>query len=291
MSAAPRPVVILGATGFLGTALTWRFQRGPGYDVAALGSRDLDLNAPDAATQLARRLRPDCELIVAARARSVPDPLTQLRRDVDLILSVVRALEIQPVRRCVYLSSSAVYGDDQSNLGITEETPPAPTNLYGLAKLTSERLLAQVARQASIPLLSVRPCLIYGPGDTSRAYGPPRFLHALREGGRIELYGEGGDRRDYVHVDDFAEIIWRLNCGGCHGVYNVASGSSVSFCDVVALLQRLWQRPFEVVSVPQRRPCIEQGFDVSKLQAALGDFSCVPLETGLAKTVACLVNG
>jgi UDP-glucose 4-epimerase len=275
------PVVVLGGSGLIGAAVANRF-RAAGHVVQAPSARELDLVGADAPRRLAELLAAQTLLVVAVRARAVSDPLVLFPQEWVMMRNVVAALE-RVACRCLYLSSAAVYGEPSST-PVTEETPVAPASPYGLARVTAEGLLQHAVEAAH--LLILRPCMVYGPGDRSTAYGPARFARSLLEQGRIELYGDGADRRDYVYVDDVAEIAYRLARQQCSGVYNVASGRSCSFAELAETLRGLAGRPVEVISLPQRRPRSEQHFDLGKLTAALGPFPFVPLADGLRRVVA-----
>jgi UDP-glucose 4-epimerase len=287
MSLSRSSYLVLGATGFLGRALVDRLRLIPESVVCPLGSREIDLSTANADELLARHLSPETTLIVSTRVRPDPDPINAFQREIKLTLSIARALIIAPVRHCVYFSSSAIYGDRVTNSAITEATLAAPTNWYGIAKLTAENILAQVCDRSRLPLLLLRPCMVYGPGDRSLAYGPLRFLHSLLQEKRVGIYGDGSDRRDYLLVDDLAEIAGRLIARECTGIYNLASGLSPSITELVDLLRGIVAVPFEVVSLPRERASAEQRFDIQKLIAQIGPYEFVPLQTGLAKTWNC----
>ena len=89
------------------------------------------------------------------------------------------------VRKCVYVSSTFVYGDRTTNDAVTEQTVTDPSTPYAIAKLAGEFLMRQAAEGSGVPLVVLRVCGFYGPGDPHvESYGPARFIKsALNESG------------------------------------------------------------------------------------------------------------
>jgi UDP-glucose 4-epimerase len=278
-------IVLLGCRGFIGAALLERLRR-QGHPAEGISSATLDLAAPDAAGRLADSVDEATTLIVTSRAAPGPDPLRTFADDMAIAMNLARCLALRRVRRFVYFSSTSVYGDGVTNLAITEDSPQAPTTLYGVAKAAAEGVLRHAARKAGVPLLVLRPCMIYGPGDRSTAYGPPGFLQSILREGKVRLFGDGSELRDHVYIDDVVEITAALALGGYDGAYNLVSGRSHSFQEVIACLRRFAPRAFEVVSVARDRPKTDQQFDPARLRAAAPGFRFTPLEEGLRLTCA-----
>ena len=273
----PRRVVLLGGSGFIGSALCERLKQIEGCEVRAFSSTSLDLTAAGASARLASELDGDTVLVLTSRVPHAPAA--------DVVLAANVAACLSSVRRCVYFSSSAVYGE-RTNRAVTEQTPPRPTTPYGTAKLAAERLLREAAGRAGVPLVVLRPCMVYGPGDPSIAYGPGRFLQAILRGESVRLFGDGSELRDYLFITDLVEATLALTFGGPAGIYNLATGVSHSFQALLACLRSVSGRAFDVVSVPRDRPPTDQCFLPARLLSVLPGFRFTPLEAGLAWTWA-----
>jgi UDP-glucose 4-epimerase len=278
-------VVIVGSSGFIGAALMRRLQC-PGYPpVKGFRSTTLDLTSADGAGRLGQEVDEKTLLIVTARARSCPDPLESLGDDIALGCNLARCLGRQRVKQCVYFSSTAVYGDAVTNRAIVEETPLAPTSPYGLGKVACEWVIRQAGQTSEIPVTILRPCLVYGPGDTSPPYGPGRFIQAIRRGEPVRVFGDGSEVRDYLFIDDLVEITLRLAWGGRHGTWNLATGGGYSFRTILDCLRSISRQDFKIVSQPRDRPKTDQQVDPSKLVRALPGLRFTPLEQGLARAL------
>jgi UDP-glucose 4-epimerase len=278
-------VVIVGSGGFIGAALMAHLQW-CGWDaLEGFRSATLNLAAPDGADRLARAVDQDTVLIVTARARRGPDPLQLLADDIALASNLARCFARQKVKQCVYFSSTAVYGDAVTNLAITEDTPLSPTSHYGLAKVACEWVIREAAQTTGVPVAILRPCMVYGPGDTSLSYGPGRFIRAIQRGEPVQVFGDGSELRDYLFIGDLVEITLRLAFGGHHGTYNVATGRGYSFQGLLDCLRSISRQDFKVISRDRDRPKTDQRIDPLKLMRALPGLRFTPLEQGLARAL------
>ena len=102
----------------------------------------------------------------------------------------------------------------------------------------------------------------------------------------MRVFGDGSEVRDYLFVRDLVSIALGLSLGGAEGVFNVATGTSHSFADLLSHLRALMGIPLVVESVFRDRPRTDQTFDVSKLRATLPGVAFTTLRDGLAATVA-----
>lgn len=275
---------VLGATGFVGRGLVAAL-RECGLGVAGHSSATLDLQAPGAAPRLAAAFDERTVVYAPMRARGT-DALACCERDIAMAATMARAIALSPPAAVVVFSTLSVYDDSRTNLNITEETPVGPTSPYGVGKLAAELLVSQAAASAGVRCVALRPCKIYGPGDTAHTYGPVRFIEEILESGRVDVYGDGRERRDFVFVDDVVTVAIALSLGGHDGTFNVASGVSHSFLDILELLDTCGAGPFEVRHVPRRGEAIDQRVDPRRLRAALPGASFTTLADGLSATYA-----
>ncbi|MCG8591181.1 MAG: NAD(P)-dependent oxidoreductase [Proteobacteria bacterium] len=274
--------IVLGGTGFLGRTFASVAVR-RGWRVQTLGSRTLDLGRPESVRALAARFGPETWVFAcAARTLDGAADSTELF-DANTALDghLAEALTACPVAGCVYLSSASVYGDAASQLDIDEATPLRPTTHYGGAKVVAERRLREAAQAGGFPLIVLRPCRIYGPGQARAGYGPVRFLHALRAGGPIEIYGDGSELRDHVLAEDVAEAGVQLAERGEAGTFNLASGHSHSYAEILSHIAACVRSPFEVVHQPRSRTPIDQAFEIGALRRALPELTPTRVEAGI----------
>ncbi|MGH7353305.1 MAG: NAD-dependent epimerase/dehydratase family protein [Candidatus Rokuibacteriota bacterium] len=274
-------VVILGHTGFVGAALE-RYYRERGAEVIGHSTATLDLRSPDAARVLAPVVNAQTVVVLAsAITRDRGDTLTSLLDNIAIAASVARLLVSHPVGLCAYLSTDGIYSAAANP--VREDSPLDPVGFYPLAKFTGERLLERTAQVAGVPVLILRPTAIYGPGDTHVNYGPNQFVRSLVTERVVRLFGGGEERRDHLFIDDAVTLIARLIEAQATGIYNLASGHSCSFADVVEVLRRVVPHEFEVTSVPRKATVTHRHFDVTRLFLAAPDARFTPLEEGLRR--------
>lgn len=276
-----RKIVILGSTGFIGSALLKEFHKHEEIAVQGYNSTELDLISLDCVEKLLEVVDAQTILIVTSRSRRDNDPFTTFANDIAIATNIGRFLSQRQIEKCVYFSSNAVYGDATTDLSVTEQTAIAPTSFYGLAKYTGEGIIKQVAEKARIPLVVLRPCMIYGPGDTSTAYGPARFIKSILSEGKVYLFGDGTEVRDYLYIDDLVKITIELALGDRSGIYNMATGKSYSFQEIIKYLRRVVKEEFEVINADRDRPKVDIRLNNVKILKELPQISFTEIEQGL----------
>jgi len=186
---------------------------------------------------------------------SVPESVSHPTRcheiNVEGTRRVLAAAAQAGVHRVVLASSCAVYGDDPT-MPKTETSPVAPASPYADSKLAGERLCAE----AKIPAVALRFFNVYGPRQDPRgpyAAAVPKFLEAARAGSPLTIFGDGHQTRDFVYVDDVTAALEHAALSpSLSGVYNVASGHSVSVLRLAELILALTGLRSEIRHAPAR---------------------------------------
>ena len=286
---SPPRVVVLGASGFVAAATVRRLVS-RGVPVLALPRTTLDLTHSEGCKKLARILRPDdTMLFVAAKAPVKNEEM--LMENLRMGAAVSEAIRQTPVKHVVYVSSDAVYADNDKSL--TEHSCAQPTTLHGVMHLAREVMLANAF---SGPLCFLRPTLIYGADDPHNGYGPNRFMRLAAARLPIVLFGEGEERRDHIWIEDVAEIIVQILMHGSKGVLNIATGTVTSFADLAQIATTLFPGG-GVKSSPRSGVIPHNGFrsfDTAALRQSFPDFQCAPVQKCLedlrnAYAASCLV--
>jgi len=280
---APKRVVILGARGFIGAALSDRLGQ-MGAPVLPLGRPEVDLGSRNAEEVLSGLLEPgDSVVLVAARAPVKNHAM--LVENLEMLGPVIAAAHRVPPAHLVYVSSDAVYADSPGPLD--ESSPADPGSLHGVMHRARELVLeAEIATPLGIPLGILRPTLVYGAADPHDGYGPNRFRRLAEAGEEIVLFGEGEERRDHVDVADVAELAARLVMHKSAGVLNAATGTVTSFRDLAEHVVALSGRDVVVRGSPRVGEMPHNGyrpFDPAGTKAAFPDFAYTPLGEGLAR--------
>jgi UDP-glucose 4-epimerase len=279
----PQRVVILGAAGFVARDLARQLNL-EGIPNVAISSRDVDLCRPESVQQLEGLVRSEDSLVVtSALTPEKGKDVKTFMRNIAMVNHVCAFFETHSCRHLVYLSSDAVYSD-QSSL-VSEETPLCPKGLYALMHCAREQMLESAVAKPRIPLCLVRPCAIYGSGDTHNSYGPNRFIRTAVQDKKIVLFGNGEEERDHVYIQDVSRFLVLCLTHQMEGAMNIVSGKAVSFHDLAQSIVALMPHSSQVECLPRATPITHRHFDVSLRLKTFPGFHTTPLETGLAQTV------
>jgi UDP-glucose 4-epimerase len=273
---APVRVVVIGAGGFVGSAISGRLTS-EGVDTLPLTRRELDLLTSDAAGRLTSLLRPTDSVVMVsavAPARTIPT----IAPNIQMAEVVCQALIETPVTHVVYISSDAVYADDPSP--ITEQSCGQPASLHGAMHVLREAMLRA---SVSGPLAILRPTLLYGAGDPHDGYGPNRFRRQAAMGKPVPLFGDGEERRDHVYIEDVGRLTALVLHHRSQGVLNIATGESTSFRRVAEMVAALAPKPVDIVTSARRAPVTHRHFDVTARLKAFPSFRHTPLAEGLRR--------
>lgn len=273
----PARVVVIGASGVIGKGVVSLLE-GTGVPVLPLTSRDLDLVAPDAADKLAARWsNDDAVLMLSALTPDRGRDVATFMKNLRMAETVANAIGKSPVSHVVYLSSDAVYPFVP---GITtEDSPAAPSDLYGVMHRSRELIFVQAA--GATPLAVLRCTLVASAADSHNSYGPNRFRKEAKEKQTITLGGNGEETRDHILVDDVARLIWRVLQHRSRGILNVATGVSHSFHAVAEMVAADISPTPKIVTTPRTSPVTHRHFDITVTRRAFPDFRFTDLRAGL----------
>jgi len=223
--------------------------------------------------------------------RSVSDPITSNRSNIDATLNVLVAARDAGVRRVVYAGSSSAYGDTPT-LPKREDMPTAPLSPYALQKLVGEQYARLFTALYGLETVTVRYFNVFGPRqDPSSPYSGviSVFIRALVEGGQPTIHGNGEQTRDFTYVANVVDGVLRA----CHApqaagrVINVATGGRISLNTLFQTLKRLAGRDVAAHYGPPRAGDVRDSqADISLARSLLGYAPLVGFDEGLARTLA-----
>ncbi|MGI5503630.1 NAD-dependent epimerase/dehydratase family protein [Lentzea sp. CA-135723] len=230
-----------GATGYVGREVV-RELRVHGHEPVSWGRRlsePVEVEGVDAVIHLA----------AAARVReSFHDPISYYETNVVGTLDMLKALEGQ---RFLFASTGGVYRPSAAVL--TEDSPLEPSSPYAASKAAAEELVAWTARSGQIGATTLRLFNVAGGGDTDTTRVITRAVAcAAGTVPGMEVYGDGGAVREFVHVRDVASafVVALEACEvGTSSVYNV-SGTAASVRDVLDTVEAVTGRAVDVTWKP-----------------------------------------
>lgn len=221
---------------------------------------------------------------------SVPESVEQpgLSFDINVkgTFTVFEAARQAGVRRVVYASSAAVYGDNE-NLPLSEMAAPIPLSPYGLDKLYSEQLGALYQSLYGQQMVALRYFNVFGPRqDPVSPYSGviSIFVDRLKSGKATMIFGDGEQTRDFVYVADIVQANLKAMFAEYAGfrVFNVGCGRQTSLNQLLAHLKELTGSSVLPTYAEARAGDIRHSLsDISRIQTGLGYAPAFSLAAGL----------
>ena len=244
-------IFVAGHKGLVGSAIV-RSLREQGYrNLVLVASKDLDLRDETTTLNFFKETKPDYVFLAAAKCGGIKDnidhPVQFLEDNLKIQSSVISASYKTDVKKLMFLGSACIY-PRECEQPIKEEYLLSgylePTNeAYSLAKIAGIKLCQAYNKQYGTNFISVQPSNVYGPRDnfnpqTSHVIaGLIRRFHEAKVGEkeRIECWGSGSARREFIYVEDLADaLIFLMNNYDDSEIINVGVGRDVSIKELVA---------------------------------------------------------
>ncbi len=297
-------IFITGAAGFIGSALANKMVEEGHY---VRGLDDLSTGDPE-------RLLPDVEFIrgdindrpklwtllqdvdcvyhVAARV-VVPESVLYPREynlvNVGGTVTLMEAMRDVGVRRVVFTSSGAIYGN-QSSQPVKESAIPQPRSPYAVSKLSAEYYIHTIGGLWGIETVNLRIFNAYGPRQQMPPTHPPVIPYFLKQAhlnSTLVIHGDGSQTRDYIYIDDVVNGLMAASIanGINHETINLGSGRETSVRELTRLVAEITGKTPEVVYNTRNdggpsRMCA----DISLAREKLNFYPMIPLEIGLQNT-------
>lgn len=249
-------VLVTGGAGFIGSHTAEKLLD-KGWEVVVLdnlstGLRDhvdsrarfIELDVLDSKlSSLFMQERFDYVIHLAAQTAvpySIDHPDIDCRVNLLGLVNVLEACRHTSVKRVIFASSAAVYGEVDS-LPITEDCTLKPASFYGLTKLTSEKYLDLYSQIHGVNYIAFRYANVYGErqGDGGEGGVVSIFTRRICSDQPVSIFGDGGQTRDFIYVGDVAEA----NCQAltapqlaANRVYNISTQTQTSVSDLVEIL-------------------------------------------------------
>jgi nucleoside-diphosphate-sugar epimerase len=300
--------LVTGGAGFIGSHLTEELVRrgervrvvdsfitGKRQNLAHLQGVDL-IEGDLADLDVARRAVDGMEYVLHQAAipsvpRSVQDPITSNRANIDASLNVLVAARDAGVRRVVYAGSSSAYGNSPT-LPKVETMATAPLSPYALQKLVAEQYCQMFTQLYGLETVTIRYFNVFGPRqDPSSPYSGviSLFIRALVGGQRPTIYGDGEHTRDFTYVANVVDGVLRAcEAPAASGeVINVATGGRISLNQLFHAVKALTGATGDpVYAEPRPGDVRDSQADIEKARRVLGYEPIVGFAQGLEKTVA-----
>ena len=305
-----KKVLLAGGCGFIGHKVAIEFLRA-NYEVIIIDNwnnynvhpiRDVDLkykkrleqldgalilqrnicNAP-VTQQIFEEEKPDIVIHLAnfpTATLAAQQPFFAVEQIVEGTLSLLEAAKKSGVSKFVYISSSMVYGDFQTD-SVTEDHLIRPKELYGVFKATAEHMVRSYSRLYGMTHSIVRPIAVYGPTGHD-AFVITKFIKATKNSGIIKILGKE-TKLSFTFVDDMAQGIFKAATmpEADNESFNIGSGVSSRLVDVANFLKTL--NPDVQIELNEADPLYPKrgALNIDKAKKLLGYEPQYPIEKGL----------
>jgi nucleoside-diphosphate-sugar epimerase len=298
--------LVTGGAGFIGSHLVEELRRrGERVRVADsfitghkrnIAHLDVDLLEGDLADiGVAQAATRDIDVVLHQAAipsvpRSVNDPLTSNRANIDATLNVLVAAREAGVKRVVYAGSSSAYGDTPT-LPKREDMPTNPLSPYALQKLVGEQYMKMFTKLYGLETVTIRYFNVFGPRqDPSSPYSGVISLFAKALLGNTEptIFGDGEQTRDFTYIANVVDGVLRAAAAprASGETINVATGSRISLNRLLEEMRRITGSAVTARYGPARAGDVRDSLaDISKARELLGYEPIVSLEQGLTSTL------
>jgi len=236
---------VAGSRGMAGSAIVRCLQAGGYQNILTPTRAELDLTDQAAVSAFIELEKPECIFLAAGKVGGIQANNTYraefIYQNLMMEANVIHAAHQAGVNRLLFLGSSCIYPRDCPQ-PIKEDYlltgPLEPTNEpYAIAKIAGIKLCESYNRQYGRHYVSVMPTNLYGPNDNydlANSHVLPALLRKaheakLRGEAKLEVWGSGKPRREFLHVDDMADAcVFVMERGIAEGLYNVGMGSDVT---------------------------------------------------------------
>ncbi len=303
--------LVTGGAGFIGSHIAQalldrgasvrvldNFSTGRESNLAVLGGRAEVLRADLRDLDAIRAAVAGVEVVfheaaLASVPESIADPLRTLEVNVTGTQHILLAARDAGVRRVVFASSCAIYGNEPS-MPQEERMPPCPLSPYALHKLAGEHLCRLFTQLYGLETAALRYFNVFGPRqDPASEYAAviPRFLTALLEGRRPTVFGDGEQTRDFISIENVvkANLLAAEAPDAVGQVINIGSGEQRSLNAFLRIAGELLGVPVEADYREQRAGDVRDSLASLERARRLLDYEpVVGFREGLARMLAAL---
>jgi len=297
MNWARKKVLITGGAGFIGSCLAERLLK-ENADITILDNFSVGRkeNIPD---EISKVITGDvCDWSILSQMKDfdyifhfgAPSSSFLFRKDpksciTSTIYGFINILELSKsigVRKLIYPSSGTVYGN--APIPQSETDTPQPMTSYAVCKVACEHLARIYSND--VPSIGLRIFTGYGPQETHKKgfmSVPSQFIHAIIQGKRPIIYGDGTQSRDFIYIDDIVTATIRAAEISFSGIVNVGSGRTVTFNQLVQKINSLLNKNIKPIYVKSRPHYVQKTLADTKNMKKLLQICPIGLDEGLKK--------
>lgn len=294
-------IFVAGHRGMVGSAVVKQLKKRGFLNIITAGRDQLDLLKQESVYSFLNENRPDAVVVAAAKVGGIlandSYPYQFLQENLVIQNNVIHGSHQAGTDKLVFLGSSCIY-PKFAEQPIREDSlltaPLEATNQwYAIAKIAGVKMCEALRKQYNRNYVSLMPTNLYGPNDNFDLHSSHvvpamirKFHEASRDGHkRVDLWGTGRPKREFLHVDDAASsVVFALENQMDEHLYNVGTGEDIPITDLAKLIQATIGHQGEIfwdTTKPDGTP--RKLMNVDKLKASGWQYS-IPLKQGIEET-------
>lgn len=226
---------------------------------------------------------------------SIEDPFEDFEINVQGTLNLLHASVKRGVDKFIFASSNALLGSQDPP--VHEENVPRPVSPYGCSKLACEGYCSAFHASYSLKTVCLRFSNVYGPYSLHKNSVIAKFLRDALLRAELTIYGDGGQTRDFIHVDDISHAIhlileMPLTSQEVWGIpLHLGTGKETSILELATLIQKFFHKEVKISFAPERKGEIRRSYsDIRKARKILGFSPRIPLRDGVESVYTWLTN-
>jgi len=225
----------------------------------------------------------EVDILIHLAGSILPPDNVMMENNVMSTLNLISESFNYPIKQIIFTSSVAVYGKDQK-IKFKESDECFPNTTYGLSKYLAEKIVLYWGNLTDNPVTIFRPFNIYGPGNYKGIIYS--FFLSIKNKGKVIVYGNGKQERDFMYVEDFVEAVFKAIVMKQNGIFNLGSPKKYSILDIYKLFKRIMKKDIKLeFDEKEEGKVFNINQDLSHAKKVLGWQAETSIEEGLRKTI------
>jgi nucleoside-diphosphate-sugar epimerase len=274
------PIIILGASGFVGTNIC-RYLSKMKFKFYKFNSSNLNLLNSKLTRQKFKNFNNYTLVIASAVISKNLNDKKNARKNITMIKNIISSIEEKKIKKIIFLSSTDVYGKNNKKR-INEKTTLKPKTEYAKSKIISEKKLYKFCK--NIPLIIIRIPGVYGFGDNFNS----TVGHLIKQSYLYKtmlLNNNGQEKRDYIYIDDLCKIIIKLISKQFEGTVNIVSGKSISIKKISLSIAKISKILIKFCNFKSNKKTEHLLFDNKLLLSIFPNYRFTKLNFGIKKYI------